>query len=72
MIILTAISHEGFGSNIDEYRKVYTSTNLSNINKAIEVFKRKFSLEFSVPLDSIKVSILEAGTSVHRTNDGTK
>ena len=72
MIILTAISHEGFGSNIDEYRKVYTSTNLSNINKAIEVFKRKFSLEFNVPLDSIKVNILEAGIPLNHTNDGTK
>lgn len=51
-VTLTAISHEGFGSDIDEYKKVY-----SNTKDSLESLKRKFSLEFGVPLDLIKVKI---------------
>ena len=51
-VTLTAISHEGFGSDIDEYKKVY-----SNPKDSLESLKRKFSLEFGVPLDDIKESI---------------
>lgn len=56
-VTLTAISHEGFGSDIDEYKKVY-----SNPKDSLESLKRKFSLEFGVPLDDIKTSV--SGISV--------
>lgn len=54
-VVLTAISHEGFGKE-ESYSQTY-SLGTSNHEAKLESLKRQFSLKYGVPLDLIEVRV---------------